>query len=51
MAYKKIDGYRRTPQPIMPSSRERWLEEELRKLEQTVERLIAAIEELRAKVP
>lgn len=51
MAYAKIDPYRKQPPPVIPSSRERWLEEELRKLEMTIKTLIAAIEELQAKVP
>lgn len=38
MAYKvKLEQYKRSPTPALPESKQRWLEEELRKLERTLE--------------
>lgn len=51
MAYKPIDPYRRANPPSMPGSERQWIMEELRKLEIALQALIAAIEELRKKVP
>jgi hypothetical protein len=51
MAYAPISPYVPSPKPIFTDSQEKWIEEELRKLERTIAVLKAAIEELQAKVP
>jgi hypothetical protein len=51
MSYKPLTPYTRSPRPSLSASERQWLEDELKKLEQTFRAIIAAIEELRAKVP
>jgi len=51
MPYSNIDPYRRSPTPLIEEGRARWLEEELRKLEITIQQLLQVIKELQAKVP
>jgi len=51
MPYEKIDPYRRQPAPPLQESQARWLEAELRKLEQAIKALIEAVEVLQSKVP
>lgn len=51
MSYKPIDPYKAAPPPAMAGSERQWLLAELRKLEKAVQAIIAAIEELQAKVP
>lgn len=51
MAYKPIKPYVRSPQPIIAGGERKYLEEEQKKLEAVIRDLIAALEEIRAKVP
>jgi len=51
MSYKKLSPYKPQSPPQMKESERQWVMDELRRLEQVLIAVIAAIEELRAKVP
>jgi hypothetical protein len=51
MAYEKLSPYKPQSPPRLPDSDRRWVQDEFRRLEIILLALIAAIEELRAKVP
>lgn len=51
MAYEKLAPYKPQTPPRLPESQGQWALGELRRLELVILALIAAIEELRAKVP
>ncbi|MBB4039097.1 hypothetical protein GGR34_000732 [Microvirga flocculans] len=51
MAYKKLSPYKPQNPPQMKESERQWVQDELRRLENVLQAIIAAIEELRAKVP
>ena len=51
MAFKNpLQVYKRGPQPALPESQLRYLQEELRKLEQMLETVVEALNELEARV-
>lgn len=43
---KPLEEYKRSPQPALPESQKIWLEQELRKLEKTLELVYQALNEL-----
>jgi hypothetical protein len=51
MAYKPLDPYKRAPMPAIAGSERQFINNELAKLEKTLAAIVAAIEELRKKVP
>lgn len=46
-----LQDYVRSPQPALPESQLRYLQEELRKLEQTLKTVVEALKELDARYP
>lgn len=47
MSYTKpVQEYKRTPIPALPGSQQKWLEEELRKLERVLESVTQALKEI-----
>jgi hypothetical protein len=51
MAYTRpLQEYKRTPQPVLPESQKRWLEEELRKLERVLESVYEALKEIDSRL-
>lgn len=50
MSDQPITPYKRSPQPQLPGAERKWLNEEFKKLEDTLRTLIEAVEALRAKV-
>lgn len=47
---KPIQDYKRSPVPALPGSQQKWLEEELKKLERTLQSVSEALRELEARV-
>lgn len=45
-----LQVYKRGPQPALPESQLRYIQEELRKLEQMLETVVEALNELEARV-
>ena len=51
MAFQRpVDQYIRSPQPSLPESQVKYLQEELRKLERVVQTMYDALQELEARV-
>lgn len=46
-----LQNYVRGPQPALPESQLRYIQEELRKLEQMLQTVVEALKELEQKVP
>jgi hypothetical protein len=45
-----LQDYARSPQPVLPESQARYLQEELRKLEQTLKTVTEALKQLDARL-
>lgn len=45
-----VQDYVRSPQPVLPESQARYLQEELRKLEQTLKSVTEALKQLDARL-
>ena len=45
-----VQDYRRSPTPALPESQKRWLEEELRKLERSIETITVALANIDKKL-